>query len=592
MRSVKDPRQTGLFDPFQQILDPRAYERLVRGWHGVFRHIILETLSEPVERLGEQFCADNGAPTKELFSMAGLLLCKEFMNWTTTEAVEAYMFDASIQYALNLEPCGQHVTERTLERYAKRVVEGGLAGAVFDAVTSRLVAELDLRVERQRLDSTHVLSNMATFGRTRLMGVTIKRFLVQVKRHGPEAWEGLPSPLRERYMKSDRRLFGDVKSSEGRQRLRQQVAEDMHFLVEGFADDPETARRRTYKKLVQVFEEQCDVVRPKTEVEGGARAEPIVEVKKHTGGDVIQNPSDPEATCDGHKGPGYKVQLAETCDGDNEVQLLTAALPQTAVESDARSLEPVLEALKEASRKPEELLADGAYGSGANDQKCREEGIELVSPAQTGVSKDADPKANRLAEFEIDPATGEVIRCPAGHAPESSRYDPETDKTHVSMSAHVCEGCALRAECPVQAHRNRYIAHFTSKRRRLAGRRRYQETEEFRRRYALRAGLEATNSALKRRTGLDRVRVRGGPRVFYGILMKCAGWNVLRAAASEKLRAKVAQMARDRVLSRLLRRLHGLLLGCFGSSRSRSGVPAPPRAINGAPALARPLAAA
>ena len=55
-------------------------------------------------------------------------------------------------------------------------------------------------------------------------------------------------------------------------------------------------------------------------------------------------------------------------------------------------------------------------------------------------------------------------------------------------------------------------------------------------RYARRAGIESTNSGLKNRLGLDRLRVRGRGSVFRVILHKVAGWNVLRAAASKKLR--------------------------------------------------------
>ena len=54
-----------------------------------------------------------------------------------------------------------------------------------------------------------------------------------------------------------------------------------------------------------------------------------------------------------------------------------------------------------------------------------------------------------------------------------------------------------------------------------------------------RAGIESTNSGLKNRLGLGRLRVRGRGSVFRVLLHKVAGWNVLRAAASEKLRAWV-----------------------------------------------------
>jgi hypothetical protein len=45
---------------------------------------------------------------------------------------------------------------------------------------------------------------------------------------------------------------------------------------------------------------------------------------------------------------------------------------------------------------------------------------------------------------------------------------------------------------------------------------------------------------VKNRLDLDRLRVRGRGAVFRVVLVKLAGWNVLRAAASGKLRARIA----------------------------------------------------
>ena len=53
----------------------------------------------------------------------------------------------------------------------------------------------------------------------------------------------------------------------------------------------------------------------------------------------------------------------------------------------------------------------------------------------------------------------------------------------------------------------------------------------------MRAGIESTNSGLKNRLGMKRLRVRGRGSVSRVILHKVAGWNVLRAAASTKLRS-------------------------------------------------------
>src|SRR5205814_4627605 len=110
--------------------------------------------------------------------------------------------------------------------------------------------------------------------------------------------------------------------------------EDLLWVIEHFADRPEWTGRSTYKALVTIFGQQC-------EVSGDA-----VAVKAKTGGDRIQNPSDPEATYDAHKGVGYQVQIAETCSPTNEVQLITAALPQTACEADSAAVVPMLDQLE------------------------------------------------------------------------------------------------------------------------------------------------------------------------------------------------------------------------------------------------------
>ena len=54
-------------------------------------------------------------------------------------------------------------------------------------------------------------------------------------------------------------------------------------------------------------------------------------------------------------------------------------------------------------------------------------------------------------------------------------------------------------------------------------------------------GIESTNSILKRVTGLDRLRVRGRPAVYSSILLKVAGWNLLRAARVRTPIAKLMQ---------------------------------------------------
>ena len=53
----------------------------------------------------------------------------------------------------------------------------------------------------------------------------------------------------------------------------------------------------------------------------------------------------------------------------------------------------------------------------------------------------------------------------------------------------------------------------------------------FKKQYAPRAGIEGTNSELKRRHGLGKLRVRGGERVKLAVYFKVTACNLKRALA-------------------------------------------------------------
>jgi hypothetical protein len=511
-----------LISPFAGLFSGVAVKRLELGWQGVFRHLLLELM--PVCELGKHFDEQMGAPTKELYSMAGLVFLSDFFGWTVEQALDAYLFHNDVQYALNVEP-GRSLCTRTIERYQRLFREDELAADVLQKVTLRLADVLDLNVSRQRLDSTHVFSHMASFGRTRLMAVSIKRFLKQVRQQIPEAYSSLPAELRERYEPVESQLFAKAKDPESRAKSRQQVADDLLFVIEHFADRTSC---RGYRTLLRLFAEQCEIVGDK------------VTVRKKTGGDCLQNPSDPDATYDGHKGQGYQVQLTETCGEENEVQLITAAVPQTACERDENSVVPMLAQLEQSQLLPDEMTADGQYGSDGNYQAAAALDVELIAPVAGRPTK-ADPEALSIDDFAIDERTGMVDACPTGAVPLNVQRDVESGLTIVEMPAEICLDCPHRTECPIHQGRDgRFTIEFTDQAHRTAGRRREQETAVFQERYADRAGIESTNSGLKNRLRLGKLRVRGRGSVYRVIWHKVAGWNLLRAAASQKVRAVVA----------------------------------------------------
>jgi len=522
MQHIVNPQQTSLFDPYERVFSKLAYRRIIEGWQGVFRKVILEIM--PVDIIAGKFSESDGRPTKELYSMAGLVFIMQFHNWTIEQAAEEYMINLGVQYALNLAPGGQSLSPRTLDRYLAIFRECDIAEKVFHDVTQALVKALEKDVSRQRLDSTHIFSNMARFGRTQLMGVVVKRFLTQVHRHDILAYETLPAELLARYAPAANRLFGDtVNDIKSRKLIRQQVAEDMLMLIQWF-EDTDHADRTSFKQLVRVFNEQCTV------------EEKRVKIKEKAGSRVLQNPSDPDATYDGLKGPGYQAQVAETCT-DGDVQLITAVIPQTAAEPDCEAVLPVCRDLHEKGLVPEIMLCDAAYGSDANVQNCKAKEVELISPVNR--SRRNDGKMH-VDDFDIDPVTECVRRCPAGHAPLQSTYDPSSGKTRSIFDGALCRACPNLAQCPTTGKGNRRTFRHTPAQRRNAERLKKEETPAFRSVYSKRAGIEGTFSRIKSCLSLHRLRVRGSKPVFMALFLKLAGWNILQAAKSNTLRRKIA----------------------------------------------------
>jgi hypothetical protein len=534
MRHSIDPRQTPLFDPDLQSYSDVALDRLQQDWPGIFRKCILELM--PVDVIEKRFAEVMGRPTKELYSMCGLVFLMEFRDWTTQEAADSYLFDQRVHFALNLGHDRLTMTTRTIERYRALFREEDAGEVVMERVTQRLVELLNLSVKKQRLDSTHVFSNMALFGRTRLMQATIRRFLTQLKRHDAELFAAVPEALRLRH-ESKSWEFGGGKE---KRITREQAAEDMLWLIRQFEDVPHLRNRNSFKDLVRVFNEQCEL-----------RQEKVI-IREKVGGDAMQNPSDPDATRDGHKGPGYQAQVSETCAAENEVQLVVAALPQTACEADQKAVTKVLDQEQEKGYVPEELVADGGYGSDDNHQECQTRKVNLLSPVNPGCRKE---ERLALEDFKVGPDR-RICCCPAGRIPVTSRFDDQSGNGCATFEEAWCNSCEMKPRCPVVQHRLKYRIQYNDKDLRLAQRRVEFKTPECRFRYALRSGVEGTFSRVKAITGLGRLRVRGIAAVSMAIYLKLAGLNILRALGSKKLRDKIAAAMSKTAMRRQNRPYH------------------------------------
>lgn len=547
-----DP-QGSLFQTSELIPEEKR-KRLEGTWAWQFRCEALPLIDE--ERFQDLYCADNGRPNKPVRTIIGVLVLKEMFDLTDEQALYRVDFDLGWQVALSLTPEDAHCCQKTLHNFRAKLLGHATAKQLFCAMTDRLLQRLGLSTERQRLDSTHIVSNIARLTRLGLFCETIRLCLRALRTSAPKKFESLSAALRRRYLKDDGAdsAYQDAQSGETQRRLRV-CARDVFRLAEGFKQDQAVLALEPFAILLRLFFEQCEIsaAAPLPEQDDADAAESIAPVKLKESAEVssasLQTPHDIDVTYSGHKGKGYEVQIAETVNNGAKPELITQVEVTPACGSDEAATVPVVAALAERKLQPRELLTDTNYASAANVIECEQRGTEVVAPVKGPAAEPVAENQKTLADFSLDVKDErQPVRCPAGHLPESTERQ---DKGRISATyARLhCAQCPFKKSCPAQRNPNgTRTLKTTVKAQVLAQRRSYEQTEEFRRRYADRAGIEATNSELKRAHGLGRLRVRGGARVKLAVYFKALACNVKRmvrylAAQARKGAQTLAQEA-------------------------------------------------
>ena len=523
MIRIKDQKQNDLFDPWS-FMSPKRRELLDQSWAGLFKKELLCEL--PVGEVAPFFNDDFGRPTKELYTVLGALVLQQAHDLTDEETVNQLSFNIQWHYALNIteeSDSAKYMCPKTLWNMRNIVVDNALDAVLFDHITDKLSKVFKVTTDNQRIDSVHIKSNMRRLGRIGIFTSSINKFLVNLKRSHTELFDTVDKAISDKYLpKESLQCFSMVKPSESSKTLAS-VSADLFDLVVQFKDHPEVKGMHSYKLLERVMKEQCNV--------NVSNNKNPVEVKgpKEIPSDSLQNPSDPDATYSGHKGQGYQVQVMETYCKDEErkeksLNLITHVHVEPAHESDANALIPAIESSKERGFAPEELLADTLYGSDENCQKAAELGVEVISPAKGN----KEEGSISCSDFEVN-EKGEVVSCPQGHKPVKRKV--KKTRHTVAFDSRYCSNCPLQETCLVRKGKKYHYLRYTNKEIRLAKRRAYEQTDEFKDSYRWRAGSEATMSEYDRRTGVKHLRVRGFKAVRFCATLKAIGVNIFRATA-------------------------------------------------------------
>jgi len=485
-------------------------------------------LAQSREQLMECYQADNGRPGVEPVVLLGVMILQFLERVPDRQAVELVKYHLGWKLALNLKLSEGGFHPTTLVYFRQRLIEHGKADLAMRAVLEALQKEgLVPKRSKQRLDSTHVLSAVRDLSALECVRESLRLALEELgaklaESERPDFWE----LFWERYVQSalDYRAGQEVLKNK-----HHQAGKDGQRLLQWLEPmAPELRYGPKVELLREVFGQQYEIKSAEVQV-----------VKEHAPG-VVRNPHDQDAQWSA-KGRGtqkkswvgYKVQVAESLpaeDAPKQKRFITSIVTQPAIASDDPGLEETLrDQAVSGLQRPSELYVDGAYVSAARLQEAKNQGWELIGPAQPSANRSGLSNAFRIEAFDIDIAKRRA-RCPSGFLSTQCSLIEEYKRQKVSFRlewSYHCRNCLLRSQCvPAgQPHRTIVVGQYHEL---LQQRRRDQQSPHFKKRMLQRNAIEGTISELARAHGLRRSRYRGFAKVELQNLFIGTACNIKR----------------------------------------------------------------
>jgi len=499
-----DKRQKSIFGA-EMLLSVDLQKRLEQSWALTFRQEVFERIDETV--FARLYSEEKSRPNAPVNVMMGAEILKAGWGWSDEELYEAVCFDMRVRYGLGIEDVGGEppFQLRTLYNFRRRVREHAvktgenLYQKVFEQVTDEQLQQFSIKTSQQRMDSTQVLSNLAQGGRLELL-VSV---LQQVVKGVDEAKRGLWEEKAAIYLQKRPHEIGYAIRREDVNGHLHQIGLFLQALLPDLSEGSQA----------QILAER--VLREQYQQEGdGVKLRPAAAIAS----DSLQSPHDVEASYRQKNGEryagGYVVNASETCDGKNEVQLITDIQVASNVTDDGVLLQQSLQNQKERGLEMKEVTTDGGYTGPESEAYCEQNKIVLRTTNVRGGKSKAGNMGWELYEWNCD-EQGQFteVRCPQGQVGTlQPGHKPERLIARFG-DRERCQNCPLLSACRVQLKKRvGPTFHVTLRSIQVALRRQALRPID----KSIRAPIEATMRSLKWPLRKNKLPVRGlTPALMY-----------------------------------------------------------------------------
>jgi len=380
-RKTEPNSQLNLFTCTQNFLNERQKKEFEKStnWHNIFRTQILERINE---ELFSRFYHDSfGAPNASIRVLIGMNILKEAFNWSDEQLFMQCLFNLQVRYALGLDNIDDPIpAEFTYYQLRRRIVQWNMEGEedileeVFAHLTKDQILEFVIDAKRVRMDSKLLGSNIKWYTRYELIHETLRK-----------AYSSNKSQIDPFLSESDIAFLNDIIGETGdKVSYRSNISEiesRLHLLgiiiykiISINVEDP----KGEIDILRSVFEQQYEIVDGKV----------LPREKEKIEATSIQSPHDPYCHFrkkDEEKIKGYSINVIETSNKDNKVNLVTSVIVEPASTADCNFFKPAIQATQELTgQQVKQAHTDGAFHSEENMEFCKEHDIDHIIGAIQG----------------------------------------------------------------------------------------------------------------------------------------------------------------------------------------------------------------
>ena len=514
---------------------PEYLKKILKdSWAYPFQKVIFPAINE--DRFSVLYSDKPSRPNSPVNVIIGALILKEIFQLSDAELLGSIYFDDRFQYALRLTSEDKPpVSINTFSNFRSRVYkyedETG-KDLIKEEVEnlSELIAEtLKIDNEKVRVDSFMVASSSKNLSRIELV-YTVNANLIKKFNQLDKA--SLPENCLSYLEKGHKNeTIYKTRDKEADSKLEFLLKQSQMIYSAALKSTSKITETEEFKTLKRMLGEQTD----NDDFDNLDPAEIKAKDGKDLSSDILQNPSDPDATYRFKYGPniGYTANVVEMFDDNNNI--IKSYDFKENIYSDQNFSNDTIKKLSKKTdpENPIKMLVDGAYFTLDLAKKALAKGIELI-PGQLVGRKEDKSKLSYGITFKVNKdnlITGCINNC----KPFYSNYDEQKDVCTAKFSKEICSECNFKEKCRISFQKKANTVRFNKSRYFRDIIREKMNTDEFTELTNQRAGVEGLPSIFRRFYNIDSMPVRGKVRSKFYFGFKVLASNVKKLFKSPEI---------------------------------------------------------